>query len=208
MNTRGTGAILFCAISASCLPGCALLSKGDLGAARFFSLERASGQSGAVPAQAPATRADLATLRLGHVTGALHLEERLVFRNSAHEIGYYRELRWAEPPALYLERLLSRALFEERGLRQVVGGAGRTLEVQLTALDEIRGPQRLARARVIARLHDEHLVLFEETMTVDRIVGESDGDLGAATVKALGEALQAAVDRVADRVVRALEEQR
>jgi len=208
MNTRSAAVSLLCAVAASTAPGCALLSKGDQGAARFFSLERASGRSGAGQAQAPATRADLAALRLGHVTGAPHLEQRLVFRDSAYEIGYYRELRWTEPPERYLERLLARVLFEERGLRHVVGGAGQTLEVQLTAFDEIRGPQRLARAQIIARLHDEHLVLFEETMTVDRVVGESGGDRGVATVKALGEAMQAAVGRIADRVVRELEERR
>jgi ABC-type uncharacterized transport system auxiliary subunit len=205
MNTTRTRALILVAISAAFAPGCSLFSKGDQGNAHFFSLERASGRPVAVLAEAPGARADPAGLRLGHVTGAPHLEERLVYRDSAYEINYYRELRWTEPPELCLKRLLARVLFEERGLRHVVGGSGPTLDVQLTAFDEIRAPQRLVRAQVIATLHDEHLVLWEETLTVDRpIVDPKGGDPAVAMVDALGEAMQATVDRVADRVVREL----
>ena len=209
MNAPRACALIVCAITVSFAPGCALFSKGDQGAARFFSLEQAPGRPGAVPAVAPGARGNPAELRLGRVTGAPHIEERLVFRDSAYEIGYYRELRWTEPPELYLKRLFARVLFEERGLKHVVGGAGPTLDVQLTAFDEIRFPQRLARAQVIARLHDDHLVLWEETVTVDRpVVEKGNGDPAVATVEALGEAMQAAVDQVADRVVRELKERR
>ena len=205
MNTPRACAIIACAIMASVAPGCALLSKGDPGAARFFSLERAPDRPGATLAVASGSRGDPVELRVGRVTGAPHLEERLVFRGSAYEINYYRERRWTEPPELCLKRLLARVLFEERGLRHVVGGSGPTLDVQLTAFDEIRAPQRLVRAQVIASLHDEHLVLWEETLTMDRpIVDPKGGDPAVAMVDALGEAMQATVDRVADRVVREL----
>lgn len=204
-NAAAYCVIFCCAITASFAPGCALLSKGDQGAARFFSLEWAPAQLGAVSTETPGVRGDLAKLRLGRVTGSAHLDERLVFRNSAYEINYYRELRWNEPPEVSLKRLLARVLFEERGLRKMVGGAGPTLDVQLTALDEIRFPKHLARAQVVASLHDEHLVIWEETLTMDRpVVEKADGDLVVATVEALGEAMQTAVDRVADRVEREL----
>jgi cholesterol transport system auxiliary component len=209
MNTPRACAIIACAIMASVAPGCALLSKGDPGAARFFSLEREPDRPGATLAVASGSRGDPVELRVGRVTGAPHLEERLVFRGSAYEINYYRERRWTEPPELCLKRLLERMLFEKRGLRHVVGGAGPTLDVQLTAFDEIRFPQRLARVQVIASLHDERLVLWEETLTVDRlVVEEGNGDLALETVEALGEAMQTAVDRVADSVVRELEARR
>ena len=209
MNTPRACAIFLCAIIASYAPGCALLSKGDQGAARFFSLEWAPGRPGAVPAEIPGARGVAAELRLGHVTGAPHLAERVVFRDSLNEVNYYRELRWSEPPELGLKRLLARVLFEERGLQQMVGGAGPTLDVQLTAFDEIRSPVHLARAQVIARLHDEHVVRWEETLTVDTpVVERKDGDPAVATVEALGESMQAAVNRVADRVVRELKERK
>ena len=205
MKTR-TGCVL-CAITMSFAPGCALLSKGAQGNARYFSMDLAPGRPGAVATEAPGTRGSPSEMRLGRVTGAPHLEERLVFRGSDYEVGYYRELRWTEPPEVFLKRLLARVLFEERGLRQVVGGAGPTLDVQLTALDEVRGPQHLARAQVTATLHDEHVVLWEETLTVDHPIVEG-GDLGEATVEALGKALRVTVDRVAGRVVRELDERR
>ena len=207
MNTSRACALFLCAITASLAPGCGALSgKAEPGAPRFFSLGRAPDRPDGFAAS-PGAPGDPAELRLGRITGAPHLEERLVFRNSADEINYYRELRWTEPPEEFLKRLLERALFEERGLRHVVGGAGPTLDAQLTAFDEVRVPQHLARAQVAARLHDDHLVLWEETLTVDRpVVERKDGDLAAATVDALGRAMQAAVDQVADRVLRKLEE--
>jgi ABC-type uncharacterized transport system auxiliary subunit len=211
MNTPRAWALLAGAIAASLAPGCALLSKGDQGAARYFSLDRASDSTppAAVPAAAPGGQPDPAELRLGRITGAPHLEERLVFRSSRDEVDYYRERRWTEPPQKFLERRLARVLFEERGLRQVVGGPAPTLDVTLTAFDEIRAPEHVARAQVVARLHDDRVVLWEATLAADRPVAAGQGrDPARATVDAFGEALQAVVDGLADRVVQALQEHR
>ncbi|MFA6034292.1 MAG: hypothetical protein WC889_15440, partial [Myxococcota bacterium] len=79
--------LILCAFTLLFVPGCALFSKGDQKAARFFSLVPASAQPGAVPAAAPAAKKGTAELRLGHVTGAPYLEERLVYRDSANEIN-------------------------------------------------------------------------------------------------------------------------
>jgi len=201
MRTPNISAFLICTfslfvITALSAPGCALLSKNQQDPVRFFSLVAAPGRPAA--SEAPKEGAEL---RLGHVTGATHLEERLIYRDSAYEINYYRDLRWTEPPELCLKRWLARVLFEERGLTQVVGGASPTLDVQLTAFDEILSPNHLARAKVIVKLHDEHLVLWEETVTVERPIIEKKGDNQAvAAVEALGAALQAVVDLIADRV--------
>ena len=209
MNTHSARWFWLFVIAASAVSGCALLQKGEPGAARYFSPER--GPLGPVVPAAirPGARPNRPELRLGRITGAPHLEERLVHRDSSDEIGYYRELRWTEPPELAMERLLARALFEERGLGHVVGGPGPTLDVQLTAFDEIRKPEHLARARVVATLHDDHRVLWEETLTVDRAVSDANrGDAASATVDALCEALLATAQRIADAVVRELEEAR
>ncbi|MFH1530003.1 MAG: hypothetical protein ABIK09_04605 [Pseudomonadota bacterium] len=209
MNTSLVRAIFVSVITASLASGCALLSKADSDAMRFFTLGVAIGRPGAPPDVAPGGRGEAAGLRLGSVTGALHLEERLVFRNSAYELGYYRELRWTERPEVCMERLLTSALFAGGRVQHLLGGAGPILDVQLLALDEILVPQHLARAQVIARLHDHHRVLWEETVTVDRpVASRLDGDLPLAAVEALDEALQAVVDQVADRVIRELAERR
>jgi hypothetical protein len=118
--------LLLCAAAGFLTLGCALLSKGDPGEARFFNLEMAS-----PPSPPPSVESvhppkqPLAGLRVGRVTGALYLEERLVFRGSPNEIVYYRELRWTEPPERFFERLLARILFEQRGLAHLVGGTVR-----------------------------------------------------------------------------------
>ena len=95
-----------------------------------------------------------------------------------------------------------RVLFEQRGIRQVVGGAAPTLEVELTAFEEIRAPSPIVRVGVVVKLHDQRVVRWAETLTVEQpIVVKAGGDLPDATVEALAAALRGAVDRIADRVL-------
>jgi cholesterol transport system auxiliary component len=181
--------------------GCALLSKSAPITPRYFSPER----PGDVPRGEAPRLEHPAELRLGHIGSAANLEELLIFRDSASQVGYYRLRRWTEAPEQYLRRRLARVLFEERGLQEVVSGGGLTLDVQLTAFEEVRAPQRRARVQVIVRLHDERLVRWEETVTVEQpVVAVKGGDPADAAVAAIGEALRAAVDRIADRVAREL----
>ena len=52
------------------------------------------------------------------------------------------------------------------------------------------------------RLQDERLVRWEETVTVEQpVVVTQGGDPADAAVEAIGGALRAVVDRIADRVV-------
>lgn len=196
--TRG-----LCTVALLTLQGCALFSKGDPVVARHFSLDRpprASASAAPAPGETAPT-APRATLRLGRVTADDHLEERVVLRGSASEIGYARGLRWTEPPALSLRRMLARGLFEERGVQQVTGGPGPTLEVELTAFDAQSNAPRLARARVTARLLSERRVLWEKTLTVETPVsGRADGDHDLETVETLAQVLQSAADQIADHV--------
>ena len=178
--------------------GCALTSKSEPIAPRYFSPERTAD---AVHASKPPPEMPI-ELRLGRVFGASHLDERLVFRDSDYQLGYYEERRWTEEPAEYLRRCLARVLFEERGLRHVVGGAGPSLEVELTGFEEIRTPKRVARVQMTARLQDARVVRWEETMTVDQpITDTGSGDPASRMVAAISAALSSAVDRIADRVV-------
>jgi cholesterol transport system auxiliary component len=190
--------LLLCAASAASALGCALTSKSDPLAPRYFSPERSGDvlRTGARPPGPPAE------LRLGRIDGVSHLQERLVFRDSAYELGYYAERRWTEAPEQYLKRRLSRVLFEERGLRHVVSGPATTLAVQLTAFEEVRAPKRLVHVQVTVSLYDQRVVRWEETLTVDMpVAATTKGDVTDEVVKALGEALRAVVDQIADRVV-------
>ena len=211
MTTRGRRAagrepsphaLILAALSALFAFGCALTSKSDPIVPRYFTPERAGDVRGDVAGPPQRSTGPFVELRLGRVTHASHLDERLVYRDSDYELGYYQERRWTEAPDEYLKRRLARVLFEERGLRRVVGGAAATLDVELIAFDEIRAPKRVARVQVIVRLSDQRLVRWEETLTVDEPLGAaSKGDGPDATVAALGAALREIVGRIADRVV-------
>jgi cholesterol transport system auxiliary component len=192
---------LLAGLSALFVLGCALTSKSEPILPRYFSPEG----SGAIekPASPPVGLA--AELRIGHITAASYLDERMVYRDSAFELGYYQEKRWTEAPEEYLRRRLERALFVDRGLRHVVSGAAPTLEVELTAFEEIRKPTRIARVQVSVRLQDARLVRWEETLTVDRPVAESrDPELANGMVEAVGLALVTVVNQIADRVTKEL----
>jgi len=201
MSAPRLRALLLCAVAALGTAGCALTSKSDPITPRYFSPER-PGEVASPGARPPGTPPEL---RLGRIDGSDHLEERVVFRDSEYELGYYVERRWTEAPEEYLKRRLSRVLFEERGLQRVVTGRAPTLEVQLTAFEEIRKPKRIARVQVIVRLHDQRIVRWEETLTVNQpIADKGDAEDPDPMVEAIGQALRSAVDRIADRVVREL----
>ncbi len=205
MKSRLGCCLAICSFAVSFIPGCALLSKGDQGAARYFSIEYERSPTKLKHEDEIGSETEKITLRLGRVTGALYLEERLVYRKATDEVAFYRERRWTEPPEKFLQQMLSRALFENRGLVQVVGGASPTLDVELSAFEEYFVPEHRVRAQVGAILHDEHLVLWEETLTAERPVMNKTGqDPTQAAVAALGYAMQAVTDQIADRVVRAL----
>src|SRR5688572_26651074 len=99
------GVVIACLLS-----GCALLGKSEAFVPRYFSPDTSSHGK---PKAASAARADGALLKLGRITAASYLGERIVFRDSNYELNFYEERRWTERPEDYLRRALSRALFEE-----------------------------------------------------------------------------------------------
>jgi len=191
--------VLFCAAALQC--ACALTSKSEPMVPRYYSPEYRGGRSAAtLPASASVPATGL-QLRLGHIRGSSHLRERIVFRNANGELGYYEERRWTERPEDYLRRGLSRALFEERGLTRVVSGMAPTLELELVEFEEIRGPAPKVRIEAVIVLHDQRVVQLEQTVRVERPVRAASDDARAgAVVRALAEALHAAVVQIADQV--------
>jgi cholesterol transport system auxiliary component len=176
--------------------GCALTSKGDAQSPRFFSLEtRDDAAALSEPAGAPPE------LRLGQVDAAAHLEERIAYRLRGTEVAYYDDRRWTEAPEQYLRRALERELFERRHIRRVVSGAGATLDVELTAFEELRGPPARVRLALRYTLHDARHSLLERSLVVERplsIAGEPDPMQQVAA--ALSIALSAAVSQVGEEV--------
>jgi cholesterol transport system auxiliary component len=178
--------------------GCAILFKSDAFVPRYFSLE-----STATPAE-PIAACGL-ELRLGRINAAAYIKDRIVFRESAYEVGYYEERRWTEMPESYVRRELSRALFDRRGVRQIMYGPGTALDVDLVAFEEVRVPKHVGRVELRFVVVGDRSVRFTRSIAVERAVGNVTGDAAAgAIVQALSTAMVEAVDTLAERTVEEL----
>ncbi len=170
------------------LGGCALASKGTALDIRYFNPEAV---------KPTLTNADVGSrkvarsIELGRVTSGVHLREKIAYRDSAHEIGYYDDRRWTERPEVYVRRELARTLFEERGMRRALDGRAPVLEVEVLAFEEIRGPAPRARIALRLVVHDDHESLLEKTIVVDRPITRG------GFVQAMAEALVASTEQVA-----------
>jgi ABC-type uncharacterized transport system auxiliary subunit len=156
-------------------------------------------------ARAPVAAVDSGarSLRVRAVQAAAHLDDRIVWRRTEAEVGYYGDERWTEAPPAYVEEALGRELFERRGLRRSASTAAPcALEVVVRRFEEVLLPDHLARVELTVSLTDlERTSLLERTFRVERPVSESSAEAMAA---AMGQALQAAVEQVADAVEGAL----
>jgi ABC-type uncharacterized transport system auxiliary subunit len=181
------------------LQSCALFSKGEVTTRRYYSVE--------LPLLHPPDadrRPDLA-LRVSKVSANRILSERIMFRASANEVGFYDDRVWTERPEAYLTRGLSRVLFEARGVRSIVGGPGPTLEVELLRFEEIKEPSHVARVRLAFALSDERTVSLQKTVSIDRpIAPTADEQQGAAVAQAMSEALLEAVSDLGAQVIEQL----
>ena len=190
------------------LSSCALTDKAPAVDARYYSPDRLAPAS---PAQPPESKPDsnpTYKLRLRAVRASTHLKQRIVYRTSPTKLGFYEERRWTELPEDYLRRLLSESLFEARKVQRVIAGPAATLEVEMTAFEEMRSPRRVGRVQIMFLVHDGNVVRFQETVTVERPIpgdGKDEDAHAEAAVKALGEALTIAVDRIVTRTVSELQ---
>jgi cholesterol transport system auxiliary component len=184
--------------------GCALTSKSDPMVPRYFSPDesRGHGQIAASTTSGHEGEARVNELRLGRITAASHLGERIVFRDSNYELGFYEERRWTERPEAYLRRAVARALFEDRGVRRVVSGVGPALDVELSELAELKSPP-LVRVRATYILYDERLVRRQATLTVERPIpsAATAKESAETAARAMADAFGDAVNQIADRVV-------
>lgn len=171
--TFGVGLVL-----AACLQSaCALTGKADALSPRYFSPEQ-------VAASQKAPNPQHLELQLGQVSSASHLDERIAYRLSGAEVGFYDDRRWTEIPEAYLRRALERELFEQRGLQRIVTGSAPTLDVELTAFEELRGKPTKARVTLSFSVHDERRSLLERSINVEREVTEQAGADPAARLAA------------------------
>lgn len=184
---------------------CALTNKSDSVFFRYYTLEPTRAEQ---PLERDTAKAAVIApahklqLRLGRVGSAAYLKDRIAFRDGGSEVGFYEGLRWTERPEAYLYRAMSRALFEQHQIQQIVGGAGPTLEIELNVFEELRAPRHAARVQVSWMLRDDQLVLVQKTLTVERPIKAAKSDTDASAVAtAMADALVEAIHTMATAVV-------
>lgn len=179
-------------------PGCALTSKADALSPRYFNPQLGGG-SRSQPAAQPFE------LRLGQVASASNLDERLAYRVSKAEVGFYEDRRWTELPEAYLRRALEKELFEERKLTRVVTGVAPSLDVELTAFEELRQKPTKVRVSLTFSLRNDRRSLLEQSLELERPVDEQGGgDPAERVAQALAVTLGQAVQTVGAAVVERL----
>ncbi len=196
----GTRSWLACVALLSLLSDCALTSKAQAVYPRFFSPEPEM-----VAAALPVTTEAPIALRLGQVEAASHIDERFAYRLEPSELSYNEERRWTEAPERYLRRALERELFQRRGIQRIVSGPGGTLDVELTAFEELRSPPARVRLALSFSLHDDRQSQLERSLVVEKPLPANAGGASAREVtSALTLALAAAVLEVSEQVTREL----
>ncbi len=200
---RRTGSLVTVLALSLFVSGCALTSKSDSVILRYFALDGSRAQPH--PAPAGQTKTSDLQLRLGRVNAASYLKERIAYRDANVEVGYYDDLRWTEKPESYLRRALARAFFEDHGLKQIVSGFGPTVEVELSAFDELRGPKPGVRVEMTWLLRDEQVVSVQQSFVIERPLATTKGEAAPADVAtALSAALDEGVQRIVAQVTTAL----
>lgn len=179
------------------LSGCALTSRGAILHVRYFTPEALEPTETSRPIAQNAF-----ALRLGRVIASSHLQSRIVYRDSNTELGEYETLRWTESPEAYVERSVSHALFDERGLRQGVGGSMPTLDVEVTAFEEVRrGMRHGGRVQLHYEVHDDQFVIASGTVTGEHeAVGDGIEQVVAAIAVAMHEASSLLASAIANHV--------
>jgi ABC-type uncharacterized transport system auxiliary subunit len=203
--TRNARHLVLAAAVALGFAGCALTSKSKPLEVRYFTPAHAEAPDGepALAGPAPGTAPAL-ELRLGRVDAASYLREKIAYRDSANEVGYYETLRWTEAPDAFVRRALGRALFQQHGLEEVVSGIAPQLEVELTAFEEVRAPKHVVRVEMTWKLRDHRNVLFQRTVRVEKPVDDAaPGAIAAAMGVALDEAVETTVTDVVAALTRA-----
>lgn len=176
--------------------GCALGSKAPIVEIHYFTPEAVD-----VPSPPPAAPLDPSAppVRLGRVTSSASLRHRIVWRESAHELGSYDHQRWTDNPEVFLQRAVARALFAAGGARQVLAGGAPILDLDLVAFEEVRrGGSRSGRVRMLYVLRDDDAVLARGVLTAEEPAP------APGTMREIAGAVGVALDRVAAELAAAL----
>jgi uncharacterized lipoprotein YmbA len=164
----------------------------DASAPRYFRPDAVSLDASVDP------RAEGVPVRLRSVRAADFLRERVVWRSSEVEYGMYEQRRWIELPVRYVERAIEGTIARTPGLRLTDAARAATLEVYVSAFDELLAPVHAAAVELTASLRDERrALLFEQRFATREPIAGRD-------LTAVPQAMGRALDRVAADVAEAV----
>jgi len=144
------------------------------------------------------TTTDGIPVRVRTIRSAPFLGERIVWRVSDVEYGFYEQRRWIDLPAHYVERALRIRLRSTPGLRLTNDVRAAALNVNVRAFDDLLAPTHAANVALAVVLEDPARgPLLERTFSAQANIGDDDSE---AMAKAMGQALDDVVAQVADAV--------
>jgi uncharacterized lipoprotein YmbA len=169
---------------------------------RFFRPDSALLRESAERTDAGAAPRSTRAVRIRAVVGESFLRERVVWRSSPVEYGFYEQRRWQELPALYVDRALRAAFGKTPRVRLSDDLRVPALRVAVSAFDEVLAPAHVAVVQASVSLRDAHgQVLLECPFAAEAPIG---GDDPAAMARAMGGALDTVATRIAEAVAGAL----
>jgi len=141
-------------------------------------------------------------IRLRAVRSEPFLRERIVWRVSEVEYGFYEQRRWIDLPAHYVERALRIRLRSTPGLRLTNDPRAVELHVDVLAFDELLVPHAANVALAVALEDPVRGRSLERTFGARADIAD---DAPASMAKAMGQALDEAVAQAVDAVMLDLE---
>jgi uncharacterized lipoprotein YmbA len=141
----------------------------------------------------PAT-ATTRPVRLGHVTAAPYLRDRIVWRIADTELFFDEENRWAAPPERMVEEALRRDLDPRNGFPRSDAAGTATLDVHVAAFEVERGKGDVY-VRLEATLASPDGSLRRGTCEARQVATVSDN---RSIATAMGIALAEAIRRLGD----------
>ncbi len=144
----------------------------------------------------------LRAVRIRAVDGESFLRERVVWRASGIEYGFYEQRRWHELPASYVDQALRAAFYKSARVRLTDDLRVPTLHVAVTAFDEVLAPAHVAAVEATVSLRDGHgqLLLERPFAAAMPIAGDDPATMAAAMGGALDDVAARIADAVADAV--------
>lgn len=183
--------------------GCALTSKGDALAIRWYTPENPKPTLTSSATNNGQIHDHALQIQLGRVRSGSNLREKIAYRDATFEQGFYEDKRWTERPEVYVRRELERTLFEEHGFKRALAAQAPALEVEVVNFEEVVGPGPIHAARIQLKIvvHDERDALLEKTVTVERPIDKNTSGF-AGVVQAMAQALDAAAEETTADVER------